>query len=511
MSFKVLVVIVALVLCLLTLGCVQEYGSPQPKENYSAYTTTPTKNIAETVTTIKITTITTTSVPTPTTIVVTPETTTQRPQKLSNPELSLEIPPDTEYEWIDLNESLGTITINGTSYETGILGKMYVPREIELNRDYPIYILLSRNPEVSELALFGITLCISPSFVIDILQKRLDIYLHLGGGIALGKYCWDKWMKHWFITNIYSKSGVNVSCKIDKNLYAINLSELNPNEWRIYKITLTVKTPEESPNTALEQSLRSELSAMSKSYGGWWIPIQEDKIGLWIEKVDDGTYLAKLYMNEFDFRFCPGLGVVLPSREFWLHAGFGINSWDSYLKHWRLYPTPQKNQSLTFEKPSESSWKRIEVFKVRFDKLKLHTAHEETIENGNFEGIALSDENLVEWVYPQTLHCVKVKGTLTIDANYQKSINTTLYYTEKKGFKRGDKVIGFVKLVTVKTAHEPISYLSAIGDYYWIDKEIPPWITNVSVQITPIEQIPTTLVPTVQTITPEEQVVVPIS
>ena len=218
--------IVILVLCSLTLGCVQEYKAPQLKVNYSEYTTTPTKNVkaktVATVTTTQTIILSTTPILTPVTVVVTPETTTQQSQKFSSSKLSLEIPPDTEYEWIDLNESLSVITINGISYETGLLGRMYVPKEIKPDKKYPIYILLSRNPEVSELALLGVTLCVSPSFVIDVLHKKLDFYIHFGvGGVVLGKYYWDECVKHWFIGNIYSKSGVNLSCKIDEKLYAI--------------------------------------------------------------------------------------------------------------------------------------------------------------------------------------------------------------------------------------------------------------------------------------------------
>lgn len=413
-------------------------------------------------------------------------TSTQRESSL----YSLEVPPGVEYEWIDLNETLGTITVNGKTYKTGILGKMYVPKEIELNRDYPIYLLLSRNPEVSELALFGGTLCISPSFVLDILNERLDLYLHLGvGGVAFGHYCWDKFTKHWFIRNIYSKSGFNLSCKIDDRLYTVNLSELNPNEWQVYRIYLMMKTPRENPNVALKQSLKNELSAISESYDGLWIPIQDDKIGLWIERLEDNEYLAELYLNELTLRICaPGLGVVFgipPSVELWIHASGGINDWDQYPKH---------KQIVVFtlsEKPPESSWKRIEVFKVRFDKLRPYVTSVETIENGNLEGIVMSDEKVVQWVYPE-LYYVKVKGTLTIDYNYQKSVNITLYYTKSKGFKKGEKVIGFVKLVTIKTTEKPIVYLSAIGNCYWIDRILPPWITNVTVQTTPTpEFVPT--------------------
>lgn len=119
--------------------------------------------------------------------------------------------------------------------------------------------------------------------------------------------------------------------------------------------------------------------------------------------------------------------------EFWLHAGFGINYWDLLLKHKKLAEV----EFGLAEKSSESSWERIEVFRVKFDRLKPYVTHDVTIENGYFESVALSDETLAKWAYPQTLCYIKVNGTLTIDDNYQKSINTTLYYTEKKGFKKG--------------------------------------------------------------------------
>jgi len=270
--------------------------------------------------------------------------------------------------------------------------------------------------------------------------------------------------------NIYSKGGYNVSYEIDDKLYAVSLSDLKPNEWQVYNISIKVESQNKNPTLAVEQSIKSELFP-SESYNGIWIPIQDDMIGLWVEKMSDSTYLAELYMNEFKFKVCaPGLGIVFglpPSMEFWLHAGFGINYWDLLLKHKKLAEV----EFGLAEKPSESSWKKIEVFRVKFDRLKPYVAHDETIENGNFEGIALSDEKLVQWVYPQTLYYIKVNGTLTIDDNYQKSINTTLYYTEKKGFKKGDRIVGFVKLVTIRTTKEPITYLSATGNGYWISKQ----------------------------------------
>ncbi|RUM33377.1 MAG: hypothetical protein DSY33_04550 [Archaeoglobus sp.] len=482
MRFKILAVVI--ILCLVVSGCVEE------KRILPSATPTENKELKEKQVTPATTSTIVTPVITPqpiTTITATPRTiTTEKSEttkvvknQIQNNYLQyeLETPSDTEYEWIDLNESLSIVNITGTTYKTGLLGKMYVPKEILPNREYPIYILLSRSSEASELATVGVTLCVSPSFFIDLPNKKIDLYIHLGvGGVFLGNYYWDKLTKHWFIRNIYSKSGFNLTCKIDDKLYAINLPELNPNEWQVYKIYLTVKTPKENPEMALEQSLKNELSPSESYSGGLWIPIQ-DNMGLWIEKIDNNTYLAELYMNKLTLRVCaPGLGFVFSiPPEMWIHAGFGINKWDKYLKHYKLL-----SASVSAEKPLESSWKRIEVFKVRFDKLKSYVSEIETIENGNFKGVATSNEKVVQWIYP-TLYCVKVNGIITISNNYQKSINTTLYYTEKKDFKKGDKIVGFVKLVTIRTTKEPITYLDATGNGYWIDKQpkmIP--ILNIS-------------------------------
>lgn len=353
--------------------------------------------------------------------------------------------------------------------KTGILGKMYVPTKIEPDREYPIYLLLSRNPEVSELTLFGVTFCLSPSFIFDILNKRIDLYIHSGiGSVAFGKYSWDCYTEHWFIKNIYSKGGYSVSYNIDERLYTVSLSDLKPGDWQVYTITLKVKTQDENPDLMIRQSIKDELSP-KKGYGGLWIPILNDKVGLWIEEREDNVYLAGLYMNELTFRVCaPGLGIVIGfPPSVWIHASGGINEWDYWISHKKLAEIPLSLE----EKPSESSWKRIEVFEVRFDRLKPYTKHIETIENGYFEGIALSDEKLAEWVYPQTLYYIKVNGTLKVSDNYQKQINTALYYTKEKGFKKGDKIVGFVKLVTIRTTKEPVTYLSAIGEGYWIAKQ----------------------------------------
>ena len=461
MRFKILAVVI--ILCLVTLGCVKE------NKIFTIANHTETKKFKVILATVTPKPITTKEI-----------VKQQKFRNVSNSKFSktiitnfqnnnsqykLKTPLNTEYEWIDLNESLKNITINGTTCETGLLGEMYVPKEIKPDEKYPIYILLSRNPKVSNFAIAGVTLCISPSFVIDLLNKRIDLYIHLGAGrVFAGKYSWDIITKHWFIRNIYSESGFNLTCKIDDKLYAINLSELKPNKWQVYRICLTVKTPEENPKIALEQSLKNELS-LSKSYTGLWIPIQDDKVGLWVERLGNNKYLAKLYMNEFDLRICaPGLGVVfgIPS-ELWLHVGLGINGWDCYLWHKQLAIFTLA------EKPPESSWKIIDTFKIRFDKLRPYVSETETIENGKFEGVVISDEKLVQWIYP-TLYCVKVKGTLTIDDEYQRPVNTTLYYTEKKEFKKGDKITGFVKLITIKTTEKPINYLSAIGEGYRINK-----------------------------------------
>ncbi len=470
---KLRVYIVIILLCTLILGCTQE------AKNISINNTikTPTKSKEE----ISQTTNETTSLTKQTIITLTPKIEQQKNTTVNTSktikqsvvlQYDLRIPSNTKYEWIDLNESLGVITINGTTYETGLLGKMYVPKKIQPDKEYPIYLFLSRSSNISELVITGVTLCISPSFVIDVLNEKLILYLHFGIGGVLGEYYWDKYTKHWFIKNIYSKGGYNISYDIDNKLYAVSLSDLKPNEWQVYNISIRVETQRENQDLALEKSIKNEL-LQSESYGGIWIPIQDDVIGLWIEKTSDNTYLAELYINELKFKICaPGLGIVFgfpPSVELWLHAGFGINHWDMLRTHKIL---AEAEFGLT-EKPSESSWKRIEVFKVRFDRFKPYTAHNETIENGYFEGFALSDEMVAQWVHPQKLYYIKVDGTLKIDDKYQKSINTTLYYTEKKNFKKGDRVVGFVKLVTIRTTKEPITYLSATGKGYWINKPSP--------------------------------------
>jgi len=184
---KLRICIAIIFLCALILGCVQEsknvtinntITTPTESEGDTSQAVNKTKSIS------KLTTIT----PTPKIEQKNAIANTSKTIGQIILQYSLKTPPDTEYEWIDLNESLGVIVINGTTYETGLLGKMYVPKEIQPDREYPIYLLLSRNPEVSELAVAGITLCGSPSFVIDILNKKLDFYIHFGIGGVFGKH-----------------------------------------------------------------------------------------------------------------------------------------------------------------------------------------------------------------------------------------------------------------------------------------------------------------------------------
>jgi len=89
-----------------------------------------------------------------------------------------------------------------------------------------------------------------------------------------------------FIRNIYSKGSYNVSYEIDDKLYAVSLSDLKPNRWQVYNISIKVESQNKSPTLAVEQSIKSELFP-SESYNGIWIPVQDDMIGLWVEKMSD--------------------------------------------------------------------------------------------------------------------------------------------------------------------------------------------------------------------------------
>jgi len=392
----------------------------------------------------------------------------------------LKIPANVEYEWIDLNKTFEIVNVNGLSYKTGIFGKMYVPRKIKPNRSYPVYLLLSRNSNVSELALFGVTLCISPSFVFDIPNKRVDLYLHLGvGGVLFGHYFWDRFMKHWFIKNLYSGSGFNISCSIDKNLSNLNINGLNSSKWNIYKIVITVKTPRKRSYIALKQALESELHTYNMEQVELWEPIQDSNMGISVENLGNNVYIVKLLLNELDVRICaPGIGIVFspyPS-ELYIHLGIGTNGWDTYMRHIRLC-----GYSLAENVP-ESHWKVIKVFKVKLDKSRPFVTEIETIENGYFEGFVTSNEKSVQWIRPP-IYCVKVNGTF-IDGNLCKSVdNITLYYPTRMGFRKGSRIIGFVKLVTLQTSSRPSTYLSAIGKNYWVN-ETPPWIVAVNTTVT---------------------------
>ncbi len=72
-----------------------------------------------------------------TTTTITPTTTTSVPREYSA-NRELDIPPNTEYEWIDLSNGLKTVTIEGRTYRTGLLVKAYVPKVIEPGKVYPI-------------------------------------------------------------------------------------------------------------------------------------------------------------------------------------------------------------------------------------------------------------------------------------------------------------------------------------------------------------------------------------
>jgi len=375
----------------------------------------------------------------------------------------LSIPKDSEYMWVDLNESIGTITVEGITYKTGLLGRAYIPKEIEPNKVYPIYILLSRNSEISTLAIAGISFCITPAFDIDVTNKKFDLYLHFSVGAHFSDKFLEIWKKHW---HLWSNDKVKISYKVDEKLFSISLTELKPGEWNIYKIEIKAEIPESADVAEpLKFSVESNLGALGESF--WWQ--WKDNLGIWVEKKYGTTFLVGVYQREFNrVKICPGPSIVVGvPTELWLHFGIGFGEdeedWDEEVEHIRLLEIPLAMA----EKPSECEWDRIDWFEVKVGG-DGYIKHLERHENGYLTATATSDEREVKYVTidGERVYSVTVRGTFKNDYGSQ-TIEATLYYLGKRNIRQGDHLEGYVKLVTLLYGKSK-AYISALEDCYWI-------------------------------------------
>ena len=457
---------------LLILGCVEQttFNNTAPN-TIPKYASTPERTPTSPLTTVKPTE---TPSLTPTLQVTeTPEKQSPTPVKT---QAKLDIPGDSEYVWVDLNESIRTITIEGTTYETGLFGKAYVPKEIEPGKVYPIYILLSRNPEVSTLATIGWSFCIGPAFDIDIVNRELDLYLHFSTGPHAFDNFFEVWKKHW---HLWSSGSAKVSYKIDEELYSLSLSELKPGEWNVYKIEVKAEIPDDEET----EQLKIERSLGTLGEGFWWQ--WKDNLGIWIERGYDNIFLVGVYQREFNqIRICPAPSIVVgmfPAElELWLHFGIGFGGdeedWDEEINHTKILEIP-----ITMaERPSECNWDRIDWFEVKVSK-DGYVKYIENHRSGFLHATATSDEREEEFtVFGEGVYSVTISGTF--ESNYgSETLSTTLYYLGKKNIKRGDTIEGYVKLVT----SEKEKYVSALEDCYWI-------VTNKTVVVLPVAPTETT-------------------
>lgn len=385
------------------------------------------------------------------------------PTSIKTQPTKLSIPQDSGYTWVDLNESIETITIEGTTYKTGLLGRAYIPKEIEPNKVYPIYILPSRNSEASTLAVAGISFCITPAFDIDVANEKFDLYLHFSVGAHFLDKFLEMWNKHW---HLWSNDKVKISYKVDEKLFSISLTELKPGEWNIYKIEVKAEVPESADVAEpLKFSVESNLGTLGESF--WWR--WKDNLGIWVERKYGTTFLVGVYQREFNqVKICPGPSIVVGvPTELWLHFGIGFGEdeedWDEEVEHIRLLEIPLA----LAEKPSECEWDRIDWFEIKVGR-DGYINHLERHENGYLTAAATSDEREVEYVTicGKKVYSVTVSGTFKNDYGSQ-IIEAILYYLGKRNIRQGDHLEGYVKLVTLPYGKSK-TYISALEDCYWI-------------------------------------------
>jgi endonuclease YncB( thermonuclease family) len=100
--------------------------------------------------------------------------------------------PEPNYTWVTTNETFYYVMYEGFNCSAGIVFGLCVPQNIELDRNYTIYIYVTRVLESTNITLPQIPLCID--LCIGIGWKCLySKYLHIG----IGLFCrWDRWMWH---------------------------------------------------------------------------------------------------------------------------------------------------------------------------------------------------------------------------------------------------------------------------------------------------------------------------
>gem|GEM_PF-5236626 len=192
-------------------------------------------------------------------------------------------------------------------------------------------------------------------------------------------------------------------------------------------------------------------------------------MGIWIERKYDFTFLVGVYQREFNrIKFCVGPSIVLGSpNELWLHFGLGFGEeeedWDEIINHTYLVTLPLALS----EKRSECGWVRIDWFEVKVGK-DGYMKNLEVHENGYLDAVATSDEKSMKFtILGKEIYSVKVKGSFKSDYGLKVVDELTLYYAGKRDIRKGDKIQGSVKFVTLPYN---VCFLSALGECYWITK-----------------------------------------
>ena len=100
--------------------------------------------------------------------------------------------PEPKYVWITTNETFLYVSYEGVNCSAGLVFGLYLPQDIELNKNYTVYIYITRVFEQSNITLPIATLPVELCIGVGI-KPLLGKYLHFGIGLLC---VWDKWMLH---------------------------------------------------------------------------------------------------------------------------------------------------------------------------------------------------------------------------------------------------------------------------------------------------------------------------